>query len=318
MVKSYKLYIKVPGTSANLGPGFDVLGLALKIYNEFTFEFSKKSSYKIQLHNGGIPPFEPEDDLVRFSYLKYFKHFLDSVEPLPYDVTMKLGLPIKGGLGSSASAVVAGFTAAFHIHKQFFKKKKLPTESQFLYELALLEGHPDNTTPAYLGGFILSFFENGERLQYFKRIFPKNVSLFILIPDAQVATISSRKKLPEKYEVQDVVYNMSRVGTWIEFFNSKKFKHLQSALNDRVHTPYRLKEFPFLNSIIEKISQLDGGYSLSGSGPSILIYSKKSNGKNFAKHLEVAISESMKQSKIPYYFGEVLPEPNGIDVKILT
>lgn len=317
MIKTNKLYLKVPGTSANLGPGFDVLGLAINIYNEFIFEFKKNASFEIRMENGKIPPFDPEDDLVRFSYDKYFKHFLPSIEPIPYDIQMNLGLPLKGGLGSSASAVVSGFTAAHYIHKELFPKIKLPTKNRFLYELALLEGHPDNTTPAFLGGFILSFFDEEENLRYFKKNFPKNISLFILIPDTQVATLSSRKQLPESYKIQDVIYNMGRVGAWIEFFKSKKFKHLQIALKDKIHTPYRLKEFTFLDKIISEIQELNGAFSLSGSGPSLLIYTKASKTKNFKKKLQKTIEATMKECKVPYFFHQVYPDSNGIIVRAI-
>ncbi|MCE9501493.1 MAG: homoserine kinase, partial [Leptospira sp.] len=229
-----RISLRIPGTSANLGPGFDIMGLALRIYNKFEFEFAENNDFSSLLENGTKPPFEPEDDLVLYSYKRYFETFLKGENPLPYKVRMSLGLPIRGGLGSSASAAVAGFTSANYIHKKIFKSKKIPSKEEFLYELAMIEGHPDNTTPAFCGGLIFAYFTDEKKLHFFKRRFPGNISLLLFTPDFQTPTNDSRKKLPSEYPVKDVIYNMARVGTWMEFLRTKKFEHLLLALGDKL------------------------------------------------------------------------------------
>lgn len=196
MSLKYKFQVQVPGTSANLGSGFDLFGLAFKIYNRFSFEFGASESFQRSVKGYEVPPFSEDEDLVLAAYKNYFSLFIPEISPLPYSVKMELDLPMRGGLGSSASAVVAGYTAARFAQETYFKGTKAPSESDFLYNLALLEGHPDNTTPAYLGGFVFSYFAE-ERLYYFKKNF-RRVSIVFLNTrirdcDEPFSKMSSRK-----------------------------------------------------------------------------------------------------------------------------
>ncbi|TGJ99251.1 homoserine kinase [Leptospira semungkisensis] len=296
----YKFQIKVPGTSANLGSGFDLLGMAFQIYNEFVFEFGKTSQFQRRIKGRDDSPFSDEEDLVLQSYKEYFSTFISNqlsapAEPTPYSVVMDLDLPLKGGLGSSASAVVAGFCAARFAQEKYFPQTKLPSESEFLYRLALLEGHPDNTTPAYLGGFVFSYFAE-ERLYYFKRKFPKNIHCFFLIPELEIATNHSRKCLPETYSTADVIYNMSRMATWWEFLDSGKPGLLERALEDKIHTPYRMnEEFPLL-PLVKEIQNLSIGVSLSGSGPTVVAYARRKDSKRLEKKL-LELTEKFSKEK---------------------
>jgi homoserine kinase len=312
-MKNWQLYVKVPGTSANLGSGFDILGLALTIYNEFYFSFGENLSYSLSLKNGNPIPFKTEENLIKTAYLKYAEKFLSGVKIIPFDVSMKLDLPLKGGLGSSASALVAGFAAANYIHKKFHKDIELPSEKKILFELAMMEGHPDNTTPAYLGGFIFAYFDN-DKLVYFKKKFPKKISLFILIPEMQIETNHSRKKLPETYSTDDVIFNMSRVGTWIEFVESGKFSQLQRAVEDRIHTPYRIEHLPFFQKTCAIIKELGATFSLSGSGPTLLIYIPKSKQSDFFSQLKKRLSEVKEDIKLSYQILPIEPSNKGLVV----
>ncbi|TGL59644.1 homoserine kinase [Leptospira sarikeiensis] len=315
--QKYKFQIKVPGTSANLGSGFDLLGLAFQIYNEFTFEFGKSSKFERKIKGPAAPVFTDEEDLVLQSYKTYFSVFVSNQvntnlppSPIPYSVTMELGLPLKGGLGSSASAVVAGFAAARFAQGVFFPNTKLPSEAEFLYQLALLEGHPDNTTPAYLGGFVFSYFAE-EKLYYFKRKFPKNIHCFFLIPDLEIATNHSRKALPEKYPVSELIFNMSRMATWWEFLDSGEPGLLQRALEDKIHTPYRMNaEFPLL-PLVKEIEKLSIGVSLSGSGPAVVVYTRRKDSKRLEKKLGELVQKFSKDSGISCKFLRLSPDTNG-------
>lgn len=199
MIRLPKILIQVPGTSANLGPGFDLMGLALDLHNQFEFNFSKEiTESKTELKNGKPLPFSEKEDLVHQSYLSYFKKFLPSVTPPPYHCKMSLSLPLKGGLGSSASAIVAGLSLAREVHKRL-EPTSVPTEPEFTQYLAEFEGHPDNTLPAYLGGFVFAYSTFGERLRYFRKKFPSSVAIFVLTPEFHVSTEESRKTLPKSY-----------------------------------------------------------------------------------------------------------------------
>lgn len=310
-MKKHKIYIKVPGTSANLGPGFDMLGLAVNLYNEFYLDYSPKSSFQAASMEGSPLPFSSKEDLVQVAYKKYFEVLLNGKDPIPYDIQMNLGLPLKGGLGSSASAVVAGFSAARYAHSKFYKTIPLPTENEFLYELAKFEGHPDNTIPAYLGGFVVAYFGEGNKLHLFKKMFPSNISLIVFTPTFHVETSHSRKQLPDKYKVEDVIFNMSRVATWMEFLHNKKFKYLKLALEDKLHTPYRISSLKFLPEVVKLVEVLGGLYSLSGSGPSLLIYVRKKNLREFYSELKKGIHEIMLSSEIEYQLQSIKVDEKG-------
>ncbi len=311
MQKPFRIKIRVPGTSANLGPGFDIMGLALNIYNEFHFEFSKNASFASKLTTGENLPFEKKDDLVFSSYNTYFQKFIPGKEADPYDVTMKLALPLKGGLGSSASACVAGFLAGNAVHKKRYPDFPIPAQKEILLELAKIESHPDNTTPALLGGLIFAFFTETEEIHYFQKKIPRNIKLFLFCPSFQTDTNHSRKKLPTNYSVSDVIFNMARIGTWMEFLQTKKFKHLLLALGDKIHTPYRIKNEPVLQSVCEFAKENEIGYSLSGSGPTILFYLDKKNANQKKKILESKLRQISNEYNLSYKFTRIKPDNKG-------
>lgn len=310
MQKLKPIQILVPGTSANLGPGFDILGIAWKIYNEFSFRF-EKNEFQVSMRNGEELPFPLQDDLVYSSYHKYFSVFLPNKTIPPYQCKMRLNLPLKGGLGSSASAVVAGFTLAREVHKQIYMDVSLPSESKFLYELALIEGHPDNTIPAYLGGYVLSYFSGKEKLHYFKKRFPRSISTYIFCPHIPISTNESRKNLPQYYKTEDIIFNMARIATWMQFFETRKFGDLLLAIQDKIHTEYRLQGMPYLKKIIDLIQKKQMGFCLSGSGPSLLIFIPRKNAARIWGGFEAELKELANQENIKYSLFKVLPDQNG-------
>lgn len=283
------LYVRVPGTSANLGSGFDILGLGLDIYNVFKFNFNSKGRFRLYLENGDEFRLSRPKNFIFQAYKRYFHTFLNKEIFPDFEAVLKLDLPMKGGLGSSASALAAGFAAARYVHSKEFTSVPLPTEERFLYELAMMEGHPDNTTPAVLGNFILSYF-TGKSLVYFKEKFPDNISLYLFIPDLQTSTNDSRKKLPESYPVSDVICNMSRVATWMKFIQTKDISLLPLALDDKIHTSYRLSSQPVLKKVTASAVENSGFWSLSGSGPTLLIYCDKKNSDHFFDAMKNSLS----------------------------
>lgn len=311
---NHKIYIRVPGTSANLGPGFDLLGLSLKTYNEFYFTIDSHSNFTTLRIDNTPLPFADKDDLLLEGYKKYFELFLPKQKLIPYNVKMNLNLPFKGGLGSSASALAAGFTLGRYLHKlHFVKKSPLPDLDKILFELAMIEGHPDNTTPAMIGGFVFSYFHEG-KLIFYKEKFPTSISLFLFIPQIEVSTNDSRKRLPDHYKVQDVIFNMSRIATWLQFFNKKDFSILERAVEDKIHTPYRIKPIPILLDVANLCKKLNAAYSLSGSGPSMLIYTDKKNAKKFLEKFQEELSKKNSES-IAYTIQKIEADHVGTILK---
>ncbi|EMO41554.1 homoserine kinase [Leptospira noguchii serovar Autumnalis str. ZUN142] len=303
--------IRVPGTSANLGPGFDLFGLAFQIYNQFQFQFLPGNEFKTSVKGMETLPFGSDEDLVLSSYKSYFENFLSEKEIIPYSLLMDLKLPMKGGLGSSASAAVAGVCAARFVHKNFYPEISIPKENEFLFHLGQIEGHPDNTIPAYLGGFVFSYF-NGNRLEFVKKKFPKKVRCFLIVPNLETSTHQSRKTLPSSYSTEDVIFNMSRVATWMEFLDSGKISLLKLALEDRIHTPYRMHSEFELNPFLKQIHKNLIGYSLSGSGPSVLLFSERNKAVRIEKILKEKIFEFVQKNHFHCQILSLKVEEDGI------
>ncbi|EMJ80537.1 homoserine kinase [Leptospira borgpetersenii serovar Hardjo-bovis] len=303
--------IRVPGTSANLGSGFDLFGLAFRVYNRFQFQFIPERGFKTSVKGMETLPFDPDEDLVLFSYQSYFRRFLPGVEPRPYSLLMDLELPIKGGLGSSASAAVAGVCAARFAHQNFYSMIPLPKENEFLFHLGQIEGHPDNTIPAYLGGFVFAYF-NGNRLEYVKKKFPKKIRCFLIVPNLETSTHQSRKTLPGSYSTEDVIFNMGRIATWMEFLDSGKISLLKLALEDRIHTPYRMHSGFELNPLLAEISKNLIGHSLSGSGPSVLLFSERNKAIRIEKILKEKVAEFVQKTHFDCQLLSLKVEEDGI------
>ncbi|PJZ44075.1 homoserine kinase [Leptospira brenneri] len=316
MIRLPKIFIQVPGTSANLGPGFDLMGLALDLRNEFEFSFSKEiTEFRTELKSGNHLPFSEKEDLVRESYLSYFEKFLPGHIAPPYHCKMILALPLKGGLGSSASAIVAGLCLAREVHKRI-DLKSLPTESVFTQYLAEFEGHPDNTLPAYLGGFVFAYSTFGEPIRYFRKKFPNSVAIFVLTPEFHVSTEESRKALPKSYHTTDVIFNLSRIGAWMHFLDKRKFGDLLVGLEDKMHTPYRIPKTSPLFGLAESLKEAGIGYCLSGSGPSLLMFLERKVVKSKQSLLEEMVAKEMKTSGISYQFRRVKPDGLGVRIQI--
>ena len=318
MNKRIKIYFKIPATSANLGSGFDLIGLALNVYNEFFFDFFDYPNYKVQLYSKKPLPFTTEQDLIRIAYKQYFLTFLKEKIPIPYHLELKLQIPLKSGLGSSATAILAGFCLGREIHKIFFQDIPLPEQNEFLLNLIQIEGHLDNLLPAYLGGVVWAYCIENRKIQYYKKTFPNSIRCFLLISpeNIQVSTKDSRQFLPQNYNIQDVLHNMSRFATWIEFLYSKKASDLRLALEDKIQTPYRLNEKSRLFQFLEEIKKSCIGYSLSGSGPATLIYFQRKYSQEIEKKIIELFKEYTKDDFKNYRLIGVKPIIKGLQKKI--
>lgn len=316
MVTLPKFLIKVPATSANLGPGFDLMGMSLDVHNEFEFVFAGKKEFLTTLKNGEALPFPSSEDLVLTAYQKYFQEHSNLKSPPFYHCKMKLALPLKGGLGSSASAIVAGLTLAHEVQKRLCPKDEVLNEKEFLQYLAEFEGHPDNTLPAYLGGFVFAYSVFGEEVRYFRKKFPNSVAVFVLTPKFYVSTEESRKQLPKSYPTKDVIFNLSRIGAWMHFLEKRKFNDLIVALEDKMHTPYRISDSSPIFPILEVLEKLNVGYCLSGSGPSLLIFTERKYLKARESKIKQAIQTKFSELNIPFELKRVKTDHLGVQIKV--
>lgn len=252
--------ISVPATSANLGPGFDVLGLALDLAN--TCEF-KVTDDKDEFENN------LKANLIYKAY-KYAFDFYDE-EVLPVDFDINANIPLSRGLGSSAACIVMGIMAAFHMMKRDFDKKEI------LKIAAKMEGHPDNVAPTIFGNAVASILKE-DQVYVEKFEISNNFKFLAIIPDFKLPTKEARDALPETYSKEDAVFNLSRLSMVILSLISGDEENLRVALEDKIHEPYRLKIIPEINEIEKIIDNSKAlGHYLSGAGSTIMVVLKASD-----------------------------------------
>ncbi len=274
-----KVSVKVPASSANIGPGFDCLGLALPIYNTVTIEETVMPGTGIEIN---IMSDDENFDEMSFDNIprdetsiiyKAVEMLYNSIGQVPSELKINIqsDIPIARGLGSSSAVIVGGLLAAN-------KLLGSPADETALLALATeVEGHPDNVAPAILGGFILTNQEEDGTLSYSKLAWPEDWDITVCIPDFELSTEISRSVLPKEVSISDAVFNAKHVAMLIQAINTKDDKLMKVALKDKLHQPYREKLVPGMKEIMETFKHEDGvlGVVLSGAGPSILVISYK-------------------------------------------
>ena len=273
-----KVSVKVPATSANIGPGFDCLGLALPIYNTITIEETVLPGTGIEINMLA----EESIDSMNFDNIpkdnnnlvyKAVEMLYNSIgqQPSELKINIESQIPITRGLGSSAAVVVGGLMAAN-------KLLGFPADETALLSIATeVEGHPDNVAPAILGGFVLSSQESDGSVNCKKLEWPEEWDITVCIPDFELSTSIARSVLPENVPMQDAIFNAKHLAMLIAAVQTKDVKLMKMALKDKLHQPYREKLVPGMHEIMEAFKHEDGviGCVLSGAGPTMLIISYK-------------------------------------------
>lgn len=258
-----EIRVRVPASSANLGPGFDVLGLALGVYLTCTLR-SSKSGLKI-VASGNAAEGIPTDgsNLI-------WKLFAEGAQAgANFDLLIQNDIPLGRGMGSSAAAVVAGLALANEYRGQ---NTSPGSGRQSLIEAATkIEGHPDNAAAAVLGGFVVSSQTDDGKVVALPCAAPTDFEVLVVIPGFQLSTDSARAALPKEYTRKDTVFNMQRVGLLLGALQNGRNDLLREAMRDRIHQPYRAPLVPGLADILG-LNNVTGllATALSGAGPSIL------------------------------------------------
>ena len=256
--------IIVPGTTANIGVGFDCLGAALTIHNEFQFSLADSDRDLTIIVEGEEADRVSTDqnNLVYQSFLRLYQH-LNRVPP-PVKIVIKLGVPLARGLGSSATAIVAGLLGA-----NFLVGNPLSTEE--IRDLAIaIEGHPDNVVPALLGNCQLSVGAKGN-WQICEIPWHPDIVPVVAIPNFELSTEEARSVLPTSYSRSDSIYNISRMGLLLRGLATNNQDWLAMALDDKLHQPYR-KELIRGYDAVQDSAIAAGAYGMviSGAGPTLL------------------------------------------------
>ncbi|OMH40371.1 homoserine kinase [Desulfurobacterium indicum] len=250
--------VSVPASTSNLGAGFDALGLALTINNDFIVESADKYQVEVEGEGKGELP-EDEKNLFLRAY-KSTMEYLGLNQPVKVKQINRI--PLGRGLGSSATAIVGGILAA---EKLAGKKLSLPEVIDVAFKF---EPHPDNVLPAYTGGFVVAA-TNGD-LSYVKLDFPEELKVVIVVPELFLSTEDSRSVLPETYTREDAIFNIQRVALLMGALQKKDFSLLKEAVKDRIHQPYRCDLIPGFWEVLSQ-GYKEGAYAvyLSGAGSCI-------------------------------------------------
>lgn len=251
------LTIRVPATSANLGPGFDCAGIALGLYA--TFQFQKNTSLFI---SGCEPEFANESNLVYQSYAHILHYYQKPVRP--FLLHIQSDIPLARGLGSSAACIVAGIMAADSFYNLGLSKETI------LFHATSLEGHPDNVAPAIYGGFVLSMVDDNQPYSVSCPVHPA-YQFYASIPDFTLSTAKARAVLPKQVSFHDAVHNIARTALTMKALELNDAELLAKAMQDVLHEPYRSQLIPEFAQI-KQLAQFHGCIAsvLSGAGPTVL------------------------------------------------
>lgn len=265
---SNRVVVRVPGTSANCGPGFDCLGLAATIYNDLDLTLLEEETLTVEASGDGAETIPADDKNIVWRAAKMVIERSGNGEKFKGGVLrMENRVPMSRGLGSSAAAIVAGLFAANEILGKPF------TRNDILKFATEIEGHPDNVAPAIFGGFTVSTVDNRGQVQTFSFLPKIKLKLVVAVPDFPLSTRLARQVLPKAVPLKDAIFNVSRASMLIAALINGKEKFLAGAFDDALHQPYRTKLVPGMQEVFaagKKSGAL--GVCLSGAGPCVIAF----------------------------------------------
>jgi len=287
--------VRVPATSANMGPGFDSLGIAFNLYNEYGF-----SEIDTGLVFEGIPEeFCNTENIIYEAMIKCFEKGDYKSKGLKIEV-IKQDVPISRGLGSSSSCIVAGLVGANCIMGNKFSKEEL-------FNIGVeMEGHPDNVAPAIFGHMVVAIMNN-ELPIYNKIQIKPGVNFIGLIPDFRLSTKEAREVLPNEISLKQGVYNIGRAALMVSCFSTGNYELLKYACEDRLHQNYRSKLIDHYDEVYSECYKLGAlGCFLSGAGPTIMAMVKEGD-----KEFLVGIKSYLKNNNINWGIVELEVDNHG-------
>ena len=256
--------VRAPATTANLGPGYDCLGMALDIWNRLTVStLPAGSTPTVQVNGEGEGELAGDTDNLTYRAMAFLYDEADTPIP-PLELVCQNGIPLSRGMGSSAAAIAGGLVAANALLDEPFSANDL------LEMAATIEGHPDNVAAAVHGGLRLVVMEDNQIYTAPIRI-PAELQAVLFIPENRIATVDARRVLPAEISVADAVYNMSRAALLVAAMEGNRPEYLKIATQDRLHQPYRETIFPPMKVIFAAARDAGAlGVFLSGSGSAVM------------------------------------------------
>ncbi|QDR80732.1 homoserine kinase [Sporomusa termitida] len=257
--------VRVPGTTANCGPGFDAVGIACTIYNDLELTLNDQGGISLAVMGEGAGAIPADGSNVA---VKAIQMVLAKTGCKLNGIHLKMvnNIPLARGLGSSAAAIVGGLVAANELTGNTLTKEDI------LGMATAIEGHPDNVAPAIFGGITVSIMDSGNA-KYLRLQPAKAFSMVAVIPEFNLSTKAARKVLPDSVPFADAVFNVSRTALLIGALCTGELKLLSHALEDRLHQPYREQLIPGMAQVLAAARQTGAlGAALSGAGPCLLAF----------------------------------------------
>lgn len=290
------LQIKVPATTANLGPGYDLIGCALSMSNQFDFRIAEQLSVEFHGPRASECSFKLDHDSLIW---KAFERVYQSCGQAPpyFHLSQSVSIPPARGLGSSSSAIVAGLLAANHWLNQALSNDEL------LQLATELEGHPDNVAPALLGGCIL----NHPDASWTRIPIAPSLHWIVCIPEFELSTHQARTVVPQKTTLSDAICNMAYLSSLVLGLSLNDHQLIGKGLQDTLHQPYRQTLVPGMPEVIQAAIAAGAlGAVLSGAGPTLLALSEDKPAQ-----IGLAMCEKWSEFKIQAEFVSCVIDPQG-------
>jgi len=283
--------VRVPASSANLGPGYDVLAAAVSLYLELEVEETGGFS----LDPGGLDVSSGRDNLIVRAFETL--HPADGIS-----FRLKSEIPLARGLGSSAAAIVAGLFAADHLFELALTKEEM------LVKATELEGHPDNVAAAIYGGFVICGAGEGGLPSAVRFDPPSGLEGIAVIPTEEVSTELAREAIPTEVPLTDAVANVSAASRLVLGLQTADLDLVAAGLLDRLHQPYRRQLYSRSMDLVDAAAELGAlGATISGAGPTVLVWTTWQEAGHVAEALEQRCAGWAEVRRLPF-------SPHGADV----
>ena len=280
--------VVVPCSTANLGPGFDTLGLALSLYNEL-YLAETEQGLKVEVTGEGARQLPKDDSNL---VVRAAKRIFREVDYRPNGLQFRIhnNVPVSSGLGSSSTAIVAGMVAANELAGKPLTKREL------LQIATEMEGHPDNVTPALYGGLNISILAG--RKVYTEQITIKPLRVSIVLPNYEMQTSEARAVLPSMVPRADAVHNIGRTALLVQALQHGNHEKLRIYMQDKMHQPYRLPLVPGLKDGWRAALEVGAyGVALSGAGPALAIFAPEGSHDEILRNVRDAFFSSQLSSR---------------------
>ena len=306
-----KITVSVPATSANIGPGYDIWGIALNLRNSFSVDTEEKTNV-LQLHlsyselcQQAIQKRQLSDSIavndnvfVR-SYIYFFNYFKKEV--IPFNIHADVSIPWSRGLGSSATAIVGALTLASHIMKLFYS---ISISKEDIFKAAcLLEGHPDNVSCALWGGLVVNVLHNKQSFLPVTLPFQAPLQFVAVIPTTYLSTSKARGVIADQVPISDVGFQSSRIAVLTYLFGKKNWTNLDKqnfkiCLSDRLHQEKRLSLIPAVHKAFKMFDHLSNTFVyLSGSGSTCMLLALNTDDMSLEDEVSDILTKSNLQAK---------------------